>query len=439
MENFKIKRRHYKSVRNFVAHHSYNVSSGSMKKRANSTCFLQKNFSTRPDKPKLVGSADGKLTKIMFSIPGKIAEKAGEPIWNIFTNIFQNLPEHTKIYLVIQSKAMDFIQNWVEQNMSTTRFEFIETPQHIDITVWAEDPYAIAEDLTTGEKYFIESHSFPRWGDGFIGYFASKKLNWNRIITPFYFEGGNMLVGDDFFLIGADYPLESIGHTSKMLNIKEGESETEFLTRIYNEHLDSTRKLIYVGSTLPVPSNNTKKIEINGEEWEEIFFQNNEGGTVQPLFHIDMFITLAGRASNGKYRVLVGDSRLAAEILDMEILKYGIPELFDDVAQGLTNNGFEVIRLPLPVIYLDEPENKKRFWYFTTYNNCLVEIIDEKNKTIWLPTYGYGEWEILKKTDERAREIFEELGFKVIMLTDYHPLAEGSGSLHCIKKYLERV
>jgi hypothetical protein len=438
MGNFKIKKRHYNNVKDFVAHHSYDVSSDSMKKRANSTYFLQNNFSIRPGKPKLVGSADGKLTKIMFCIPGKIIEKSGEPIWNIFTNIFKNLPEHTKIYLVIQSQAMAFIENWVEENMSETRFEFIETPQHIDITVWAEDPYTIADDLTTRKKYFIEPHSFPRWGDGFIGYFASRKLNWNRIKTPFYFEGGNMLVGDDFFLIGADYPLESIGHTSKMLNIKEGEPETDFLTRIYNEYLDCTRKLIYVGSTLPVPSNDTKKTEINGEEWEEIFFQNNEGGTVQPLFHIDMFITLAGRASNGKYRILVGDPRLAAEILDLDILKYGIPELFDDVAQGLINNGFEVIRLPLPVIYLDEPEKKKRFWYFTTYNNCLVEIIDENNKTIWLPTYGYGEWKILKKTDEKAREIFEKIGFKVIMLTDYHPLAEGSGSLHCIKKYLER-
>jgi hypothetical protein len=439
MANFELKLRHYEDVSGFVSHRSHDVSEQSMQKRAYAVTFLEQNFSKKSHNPKLVSSAEGKISKILFTIPKNIHNENGKPLWNIYQNIFKQLPEHTLIVLAVQQQALSFVHQWVLEHGIKERFFFIEIPAHINITVWAEDPFVVAEDTISGEKYFMEPHSFPRWEDGFIASFVSEKLNWNRTKLPIYFEGGNILVGDDFFLIGADYPIVSMGQTRKIIKPKDNESETDFICRIYNESLDATRKMIIVGSTLPVPSNKTSEIEINGEQWTETFFQNNEGGTVQPLFHIDMFVTLAGRKNGGKYRVLVGDPRLAAEILELDTIQYSMPELFDDVAKGLTNKGFEVIRLPLPMIYMDDPEKKKRRWYFASYNNCLVEIINEHYKTIWLPTYGYGAWEVLRKTDKYAKAIFEELGFNVIQLADYHPLAEDSGSLHCIKKYLDRI
>lgn len=436
--DFEIKERHYEKVKDFVAHSRHDVTDSAMNKRANSVAFLQKNLSKEPENPKLVSSAEGKLKKILFTIPKNIKDENGKPIWNILEDIFQKLPDYTELLLVVQQESLGFIQEWAKEKQIQQRVHTINMPNYIDITVWAEDPYVIANDSETGDVYFMEPHSFPRWEDGFIAFIASQELGFKRVKLPIYFEGGNILIGDNFFLIGADYPLKTLHHTTKLIKPEDNESESELITKLYKEHLDKTRELIYVGSTLPVPSNSTSKIEINGEEWEEIFFQNNEGGTIQPIFHIDMFITLAGRSENGKYRVLVGDPKLAAEILELDILKYGMPELFEDVAQGLINNGFEVIKIPLPVVYIDEPEKKERRWYFTSYNNCIVEIIDGTNKTIWLPSYGYGNWQILKKTDDYAKKVFEDLGFKVIPLTDYHPLAENSGSLHCIKKYIER-
>jgi hypothetical protein len=136
--------------------------------------------------------------------------------------------------------------------------------------------------------------------------------------------------------------------------------------------------------------------------------------------------------------VLVGDPRLAAELLGEEVVVYAMVELFDNVAENLERIGFKVIRNPMPLIYLDNEEKKERSWHFAATNNVLVEIIDNDNKTVWLPTYGYGNWTELKKTDEYNKRLWEELGFKVIQLGDFHPFAQNSGSLHCIKKYLER-
>jgi hypothetical protein len=88
-------------------------------------------------------------------------------------------------------------------------------------------------------------------------------------------------------------------------------------------------------------------------------------------------------------------------------------------------------------VFVDYPEERVRQWYFATSNNCLVEITDT-SKRVWLPTYGHGPWRALAATDEASREIWEELGFEVVQLGDFHPFAQNLGSLHCIKKYLAR-
>ncbi|WP_101444956.1 hypothetical protein [Pontibacter ramchanderi] len=67
-----------------------------------------------------------------------------------------------------------------------------------------------------------------------------------------------------------------------------------------------------------------------------------------------------------------------------------------------------------------------------------MEIKSETDKTVWLPTYGHGNWEYLRKTDEANKQVWEELGFRVVQLEDFNPFAEKSGALHCIKKYLRR-
>lgn len=421
-----------------VGHTSYDVSEEAMRKRANSVGFLKLNITEKPVKPKLVGSADGRLNKIMFAMPHYVENTDHNPLWKIYVDLFLKLPSYTEFLIVVHEKTEKQIRQWFAENAMSDRLETVIMPHYINFTIWAEDPYAIIHEEESNKCFMLEPHSFPRWEDGFIAYYVTKKMGWDRIHVPFYFEGGNLLVGDDFFLAGADYAIESVTHAHFVESRREGESHTELVTRLYKENLDFNRELYFIGSSLPVPSTRTKKFKMNGEEWKEKYFQKNEGGTVQPLFHIDMFITLAGGAENGKYILLVGDPGMAAGLLEMPVHKYSVPELFDDIAEIMVKRGFEVVRNPLPVIYFDDEKKKKRSWHFATYNNCIVEIIDRENKTVWLPTYGHGNWKELEKTDRANKEILEGLGFKVVLLEDYHPLIEDSGSLHCIKKYLER-
>ena len=152
-----------------------------------------------------------------------------------------------------------------------------------------------------------------------------------------------------------------------------------------------------------------------------------------------MFLTLAGRNRRGKYQVLVGDPRLAAQTLNVPLWPHSMAAVYDNIAKGLQRLGFEVIRNPLPLVYIDDADEKTRLWYFATANNALVQIPKRGPKIVWLPTYGHGEWRSLAATDQKNKEIWEGLGFEVRMLGDFHPFAENLGAVHCIKKYLGRA
>ncbi|HEU4425494.1 MAG TPA: hypothetical protein VFR67_23410, partial [Pilimelia sp.] len=286
-----------------------------------------------------------------------------------------------------------------------------------------------------GTTWLVEPFSFPRYGDSLVADFvANADPHLERTQAPLYFQGGNILVGDDFFLIGADYPANTLRYVGNVLLPGPQERPADLVRRLYGEYLDPCRRLGYVGSTLPVPEQRTRRFTLDGQEWTEVLYAGNQPGTTQPIFHIDMFVTLAGRGPDGRYRILVGDPRAAAELLDRDLPAHAMAHVFDDVAAGLDRQGFDVVRNPLPLVYVDDPDRRERLWYFATGNNALVG-----GGIVYLPTYGHGAWAELTVTDHANAQIWTELGLQVTYLADFHPFAENLGAVHCIKKYLARA
>jgi hypothetical protein len=142
------------------------------------------------------------------------------------------------------------------------------------------------------------------------------------------------------------------------------------------------------------------------------------------------------RSANGKYQLLVVDPAKASSILGQATPAYAMQRVFDNIAENVGKAGFEVLRNPLPLVYVDDPAAKERLWYFATANNALVQ--NSPAKRVWLPTYGHGAWAELGATDQANKQIWESLGFAVTLLSDFHPFAENLGAVHCIKKYLAR-
>jgi hypothetical protein len=180
-----------------------------------------------------------------------------------------------------------------------------------------------------------------------------------------------------------------------------------------------------------------RQFALDGVPWHEVVYRGNREDTGQPLFHIDAFLTLAGRQGDGRYTVLVGDPALAASALSRALPDHAMQQAFDDIAQQLRDAGFNVVRNPLPLIYHDNQITKTRHWYFASANNALVEI-DGSTKNVWLPTYGHGLWKALVTTDRMNEAIWQRLGFNTRLLGDYNQFAVNLGSLHCLVKCLAR-
>ena len=274
--------------------------------------------------------------------------------------------------------------------------------------------------------------------------------------SPLIFQGGNVLIGDDFVFVGADYLDDSVAALDGSGSVEDfpasgsARAKEDFVKRLFREQFDPARTFHFPGARPGARASNSL-IEIDGERWLETVEAGR--GNRQPIFHIDMFLSLAGRAGaahGAKYQVLVGDPGLADRTLGWQPVAHNLQAEFDAIANQLRRQGFSVRRTPLPYVSVDlrgtfqvEVDGElvevvgERFWYFATSNNCLVQI-DGAAKDVWLPTYGHPPFEELAAIDAVHRRTWESLGFTVHPLGDFHLFAMRLGALHCIKKYLAR-
>ncbi|MBC5772673.1 hypothetical protein H8S95_01245 [Pontibacter sp. KCTC 32443] len=433
---YPLKPRYYRAIPEMLQEVDQDISEEGMRKRCMAISILQ-DYMLVPSNPALVPTSDGALTGIVFTVPAYAFTGDKNPIWEVYQDLLLKLPNYTILYILAHETITDSLKNWIDAQGLQERTRLHAVPDKYQMTIWAEDSFELVVEGNGKELYLVQPHSHRRTSDGNIGYRVSEAFGWKLSKVPLYFEGGNMLVGDDFILLGADHAVDTFRDWSSD-QLRNHQTIGTIVADLFQKYIDKERSLYFVGSAMQLPYQAQCAFKLNGEEWTEKVFLKNGEGTVQPVFHIDMFITLAGRNSEGKYQLLVGDPRMAAGLVFQPDDILTTPDAFDEIAAILDRLGFEVVRNPLPMVYVDDPEIKLRKWYFASYNNALVEIKPEGDNTVWLPTYGHGNWQELERTDQENRLIWERLGFKVILLKDFHPFAENTGSAHCIKKYIRQ-
>jgi hypothetical protein len=393
-----------------------------------------------PARPRIVSSAHGPLRHILLCYP---SYAGGDDVYRgVFVDLFRQLPPSIELTVLAHPSVTDGLQQEVDAARPGARTTIVESPAYLQYTVWAEDPYVVVEDLATDppRTFLVEPFTFPRAGDSIVADLVAEASEIQSIQSPLYFQGGNVLIGDDLVLIGVDYlsaTLETFARYHPVLGFPEDrEQARQFVVDLFRQTFDPERDIFFVGTRLQVPDLEERPVTIEGEQWTEVLYAGT--GYHQPIFHIDMFVSLTGRSPSGRYRLLVGSPAEADRVLGRSPLADALSPIFDDVAHGLESQGFEVIRNPLPLTYVDDPAARQRFWYFATSNNCLVQIDEAEGSHVWLPTYGHGAWGELAATDDANRRLWEELGFTVHRLADYNVFAQNLGSVHCIKKYVAR-
>jgi hypothetical protein len=395
---------------------------------------------TRPTSPSLVPTAAGAIARLLLTIPSYAVEGGdANPYAVVYRDLIAKLPAQTALVILTHDAVAGEVRGWLDAAGRTAagRDEVVATDDFLGFSVWAEDGYVVISDGDAGAHAFVEPAAFPRYGDALVADQVSASAQLGLYQAPLHFQGGNVLIGDDFFFIGIDYPL--LTFEEGILTAPTQAGEDDLLRQVYRRYLDAQRTFVPVGTTLPVPAAARRQFQLQGATWTEEVYAGNEPGTRQPIFHIDMFVSLAGHGADGRQRVLVGDPRLAAQLTNEALAPHAMAPVFDDIARDLGRRGSAVTRTPLPLVYSDDSGARVRSWYFATSNNVLVHAPDGARPTVFIPTYAHGPFAgTLAATDRRNAEIWEGLGYDVVALGDFHPFAINLGAAHCIKKYLAR-
>ncbi len=447
---------------------------------------------------RMISSSEGKIKKVLVAIPShefksqkiffdnleRLLEILHDTTFYVFTHVddpfdqskdfeerYKNLAEtERKNIRAQQDKFREIIKN--ASNESGREIHLVRPELGFDsFSYWIQDPFLITQlKIKELSKFFlVQPHLFHRGQDRHIAEDIDDNicglLRVDLRKTDLYFEGGNILVGDDFILIGRDYvELSKYYLKLKDHNRFSGEEQDEEIRDRFRQKIDATRELIIIGNTEPFDPGND--YEFNKIDDAKHFFYRG-WGKWQPLVHLDLFITLLGRRyPNGPYRILVGDLYNASDHHSEDFdqayfqpLKDRLDEIAFHLKQLKSPDGksrFEVYRMPLPVTYILVQniglKTTAYKWYPLSYNNCLIEN-DEVNVTAYYPTFnyekknkptkingieGYIDTTKLADFDDLVYKTWEALGVKPHPLKDYLGLMLMGGGVHCIVKYIER-
>ena len=436
MDTPPLRARHYPPVEGEIARTDSDLDAGARSRRLRSAALANELAARQPAAPSLIATAAGAIARMLLTIPSyAVIGGAANPYGVVYRDLLAKLPLSTELLILTHASAAGDVLDWLAGAKRTAGVKVVETDDFLGFSVWAEDAYAVIAD---GARHaFVEPAAFGRYGDALIADEVSRAGDLDLYQAPLHLQGGNVLIGDDFFFVGIDYPL--LTFDEGILEAPTRAAEDELLREVYRRFLDTRRTFVPVGTTLPVPAREQREFRLQGITWTEEIYAGNQPGTRQPIFHIDMFVALAGRGSDGRYRVIVGDPREAARLTGEALQPHAMAAVFDDVARGLGRRGYDVTRAPLPLVYADDVDARVRSWYFATSCNVLVHAPAGERPTVFIPTYAHGPFSgVLDATDRRNAEIWEALGYDVVALADFHPFALNLGAAHCIKKYLAR-
>lgn len=287
-------------------------------------------------------------------------------------------------------------------------------------TIYAQDPFVV---LRGGGVRSVLLNS--REGACFSEYaaIAEKVVElqpnlFESYSLPIAVQAGNILQSDLLFLMGGD------------ISISNGvNSSTQF-----NSLVDYFNQLVPHGYTLIDRFNDSFNTPYSNE-------YPLAGGITQPLFHIDLYLTLGGN-HQGRQLLFVGQLEWTETPSMSEEQKSSLQSLatqLDNTYERLNSPqqvslplSLEVVRLPLVFEPLDDARGG-----FVSFNNCLMET-RQGFKRVYLADYASEDpkW---ADAQRRASEIYERYGFEVHLVSgQFSAQIKNLAGLRCMVKVLRR-
>jgi hypothetical protein len=297
----------------------------------------------------------------------------------------------------------------------------LNTKEHEVHSEFVQDPFLVME-TNIGMTVLLESIRQQNSENAYLAEQLAIHAGYLIQPTELMLEGGNILVGDDFALVGKNTFERNFKIAQR---IAPGDPE-----RWLKQEL---MRVLAVRFVLPVGSD--EKLD-----WGTFLSTGPE--KMQPFFHLDLFLCLAGSAEAGKEEVLVAnlafDHILNCNADDRKKLDTLAAEL-DRCKEILRRSGK---KFPGPEFKLTEIEiggeiivkNGQRTFVPYSYLNAHVECF-RGTKRIYLPSFPK-----MTEMEPDLKASLQYNGFDRVAFIDnsFEDYALRSGSLHCISKVMQR-
>lgn len=401
-----------------------------------------------------IGHESGRISHLLMATPLRMLNDSFQR--HVIRNLFNYLATNQiEIELVCKLNEIDRVRAWIEKHTELVDYHLIPVPKTNSSTIWMRDRFEILGHAENrGLKYLCPPDN--SWSSQNIRYSHFAICNHAGFLldpAPLQFAGGNIIVGETYILIGKD-ALEKNKKLLLALGYPEDGLEDHIKT-YFQDYWGPGKSVIFVGTENPIDL-----ITYPDESYSRT-------SSYQPIFHLDMFISPAGKSNiEGKIgKLLVGEPRAIA---DARIPPNARPEVFDEMIENSLND-FEIVRNPLPIVKLEESfqnyesegplfeyEEPVEPWiasnhFWATYNNTLVEVEGTGSK-VWLPLYGkhandsglHPSKDIpansseLDQIDASMIAQWKGLGFEVVTFGNFSTFAISYGALRCLTKEIHR-
>lgn len=367
--------------------------------------------------------------------------------------------EHRMVADMLQKGLREVLRAEMDIAQWQREFEVItELGLPLAHSEWAQDGFAVL-NYDGHSQILLQSLSSRRFLDQFVSFELTLKRQLSMFLQPTLteWEGGNILVADDFALVGKN-TLATNWRNTLLRMTDEQRSDPQYLETAFEEMKQDMERQLGLQEVIWVGYPSVRRDLMNARQF-----------CYQPLFHIDLFLTLAAKGLDGTETLFIGDPGLAWKILKAaglqdqirppgltwegdqltaQMISHSINrdmmDFFGDYNLTSTSRQFNTISLPMlieqGVVY--------------SWNNCLIEIAHETSRA-YVPNYiiadagsralaasELGRNRKMEVLQQAVKEIMLTHGIREVIWTGHglfmQHFAQRKGSLHCLTKVLRR-
>ncbi len=289
---------------------------------------------------------------------------------------------------------------------------------------FVQDPFVVMESQH-GETLLLEPYRGQLNQNAFLAEQFADVTGFALLPTRYLLEGGNILIGDDYALVGRNL-LER--NRQKFFADKDPKEAEAIITRDLKRAL-GMRYLFWIGSDTALQ--HPLAAQWAGPE------------ALQPFYHLDLFLTLGGKSKMGDEIILLAEidttsfdpQPTPAQFVAIAHLNAALKSIKDQLQAYSDNHAgprFLIEEIPMSGKINGEGDQLDFVPY--SYNNAQVEWYHGVSR-IYLPSFPNRH-----SIEDRLRENLPGLGFNRITFIQYdmEQFALRKGGLHCLTKVLRR-